>query len=154
VSRRPRSPLRGRYPASPGARAWVPARSGVGDVRLRKLDLVEIRVRDWPAAMRWYAEVLGLSVRHVEEEEQFGIMAFPEGTMGLAIYGEPDEVVSGFPNRCYPVVIVDDLDTTLRELGQKGVIVRRGPRGGDEGFLSAIILDCEGNDISLIEWLA
>src|SRR5919205_712094 len=60
--------------------------------------------------MRWYAEVLGLSVRHVEEEDQFGIVAFPEGNMGLALFGEPDEVVSGFPNRCYPVVIVDDLD--------------------------------------------
>jgi predicted enzyme related to lactoylglutathione lyase len=123
-------------------------------MRLRKLDLVEIRVKDWPAAMRWYAEVLGLSVRHVEDEDQFGILAFPEGNMGLAIFGEPDEVVSGFPNRCYPVVIVDDLDATLRELRQKGVTVRRGPQGGDEGFRRAIILDCEGNDIQLIEWLA
>jgi predicted enzyme related to lactoylglutathione lyase len=127
---------------------------GADDVRLRKLDLVEIRVKDWPAAMRWYAEVLGLSVRHVEDEEQFGIMAFPEGHMGLALFGEPEEVVSGFPNRCYPVVIVDDLDATLQELGQKGVAVRLGPRGGDEGFRRAIILDCEGNDIELVEWLA
>jgi predicted enzyme related to lactoylglutathione lyase len=129
-------------------------RPGAGDMRLRKLDLVEIRVRDWPAAMRWYAEVLGLLVRHVEEDEQFGILGFPEGDMGLAISGQPDEVVSAFPNRCYPVVIVDDLDVTLREFEQKGVIVRRGPWEGGEAFRSAVILDCEGNDIQLVEWLA
>ena len=47
---------------------------------------------------------------------------------------------------------VDDLAATVQALRDRGVAVARDITGGEEGFRSADIADCEGNLIQLYEW--
>ena len=61
-------------------------------------------------------------------------------------------VEPGGRSRCLPTFQVDDLAATLQELRDRGVTVERDVTGGDEGFRSADVADCEGNLIQLYEW--
>ena len=38
---------------------------------LRKLDIVVILVKDWPTAVQWYIEKLGLEIVYQEDEDQW-----------------------------------------------------------------------------------
>lgn len=118
---------------------------------LKKLDIVLIRVRDWPGAVTWYSEMLGLRVAHKEDDDQFCMLAFPEGETKLALVG--DATVEADGSRCRPDILVDDLDATVEELRAKGVTIRGEPGGADEGFRLVGIEDPEGNVLQLYEWV-
>lgn len=118
---------------------------------LKKLDIVLIRVVDWPSAVTWYADKLRLQVAHREEEDQFCLLAFPEGETKLALLG--DETAKLDDSRCRPDILVDDLDATVEVLRADGVTIRGEPVGGDEGFRLIGIEDPEGNVLQLYEWI-
>lgn len=128
--------------ATPAVQAWG---------MLKKLDMVLIRVRDWTGAVAWYSDTLGLQVAHREDDDQFCLLALPEGETKLALLGDataqPDE------SRCRPNILVDDLDATLNELRGKGVTIKGMPSGNDEGYRLAGIEDPEGNVVQLYEWI-
>jgi catechol 2,3-dioxygenase-like lactoylglutathione lyase family enzyme len=69
------------------------------------LDLVTIQVRDWPQALTWYRDILGLTVVAVEEGHQFCLLGTGEGgcLLGLAA-DHPDQSSSNQENRLAPGV--------------------------------------------------
>ena len=121
------------------------------EVMLKKLDIVLICVNDWPGAVTWYSETLGLEVAHKEDDDQFCLLAFPEGETRLALLGSATAQADG--SRCRPDILVDDLDVTVEALRAKGVVIRGKPSGEEEGFRLVGIEDPEGNVLQLYEWI-
>jgi predicted enzyme related to lactoylglutathione lyase len=117
---------------------------------LKTLNMVELKVRDWPGALRWYTEKLGLEARGLHED-QFCLLAFPEGDTTIGLDGT-SPVESGGPNRCLPVILVDDLASTVAELKKRGVEFSGEISGGGEGYRIISLNDPEGNTIQLYEW--
>ena len=75
---------------------------------LRKLDIVVILVKDWPTAVQWYIEKLGLEIVYQEDEDQWCQLSFPEGDTRLALLGA-DTIDMDSQSRCVPDILVDDL---------------------------------------------
>jgi predicted enzyme related to lactoylglutathione lyase len=119
---------------------------------LRSLDMVQIQCKDWPKVVEWYQHHLSLNVVAREDDDQFCLMALPEGKCVFAFYGVKT-VELGSRSRCIPSILVDNLHATLAELRTKGVSVDREPgTDDDDGYRLATIADCEGNLIHLFEW--
>jgi catechol 2,3-dioxygenase-like lactoylglutathione lyase family enzyme len=105
-------------------------------------------VRDWPAAVRWYTDVLGLAVAYMEEDDQFCL--FETGGAALALAGDhPEQAASTAENRLAPSFQVADLDGELERLRAAGVRIDPVIDGADEGYRLARIWDPEGNRIGL-----
>ncbi len=117
---------------------------------LRKLNLVALRVRDWPAAVAWYVDKLGLTVEGAHDDP-FCMMSFPEGDTFLALDGT--NPVADATGNCIPSILVDDLRQTVSELKRRGVTFSREPEGDDEGYRMATFVDLEGNPINLYEYV-
>ncbi|MCH8012700.1 MAG: VOC family protein [Candidatus Marinimicrobia bacterium] len=119
---------------------------------LRKLDIVVILVEDWPAAVRWYTQKLGLKVAYKEDDDQWCQLSFPDGGTNLALYGK-ESVDQSVQNRCLPDILVENPDETVKELKGRGIKFRGDIRGGDEGFRIIALQDPEGNELQLYEWI-
>lgn len=117
---------------------------------LRKLDLISFRVRDWPAAVAWYRDMLGLTVTGAHDDP-FCLMAFPEGDTFLALDGT--NPVADTKGNCIPSILVEDLAQTVIELKGRGVTFSRDPDHDDEGYQIATLVDMEGNLINLYEYV-
>ena len=118
---------------------------------LNSLDMVEIRVQDWQAAVDWYQEKLALKVAAWDPDDKYCQLEPQGGGCRIGLWGVPSIELGG-RSRCLPTFHVDDLAATLQALRDRGVAVERDITGGDEGFRSADIADCEGNLIQLYEW--
>lgn len=119
---------------------------------LRKLDIVVIQVKDWSTMVKWYTEKLGLDILYKEDDDQWCQLSFPEGGANLALLGVSGVNLKG-NNRCLPDILVDDLEKSVDELKKRGVQFKGDIRGGDEGFRIITLLDPEGNELQLYEWL-
>lgn len=86
---------------------------------LRRIDMVALYVRDWPAALGWYRDRLGLAAVYVEEDHRFAVLAFPDGGPVLHLVGDPRPAQGR--SRCVANVLVKDFDATLVELVARGV---------------------------------
>jgi predicted enzyme related to lactoylglutathione lyase len=117
---------------------------------LKKLDMVTVRVRDWPAAVAWYRDVLGLSPLGLHDHP-FCLMAFPEGEATIALDGtNPAAEAAG---NWQPSIQVDDLAATVEALRERGVAIGRAMEGDEEeGYRVATIADPEGNPITLYDY--
>ena len=118
---------------------------------LKSIDLVEIRVQDWKSAVEWYQEKLSLKVAAWDPDDEYCQLEPESGGCRLGLFGVPTVELGG-RSRCLPTFQVDDLVGTLQALRDRGVTVERDVTGGDEGFRSADVVDCEGNLIQLYEW--
>ncbi len=119
---------------------------------LRRIGIVEIRVEDWAAAVKWYTETLGLEAEVLEHEDEYGWLSPPEGDARIALYSARRVHDSRGKSRCLPCFEVEDITETMRELRQRGVEVLNGPTVSEEGYTSADIVDLEGNVIELYEF--
>lgn len=119
---------------------------------LKKLDIVVIQVKDWPNAVKWYTEKLGLKLLYREDDDQWCQLTFPEGETNLALLGNSKGIEKG-SNRCLPDILVDNLDRTVKELKAREVKFKGDIRGGDEGFRIITLQDPEGNELQLYEWV-
>jgi predicted enzyme related to lactoylglutathione lyase len=117
---------------------------------LKQLAMVSVNVKDWKAAVAWYQEKLGLTPSGLHEDP-FCLMQFPEGESVIALDGTAH--ADGVPGNWHPVVHVDDLVATVAELKRRGVQLSRELRASEEGFRTAVILDLEGNQIELFDYL-
>lgn len=121
---------------------------------LRKLDIVQLKVADWAAAVQWYQDILGLRVTAYEEDDQYCWLVAQDGGARLGLHGQPGIGRTSERPRCLPSFLVDDLDSTLRRLAASGISPEEEPSGEDEGYRSVEIRDPEGNLIELYEWIA
>jgi len=113
-----------------------------------KLDVVTIQVRDWPAAVRWYTEVLGLTVAYSEDDDQFCMLEAGGAMLALAS-DHPEHSAPTGENRLAPGFQVENLDGELDRLRTAGVQVDPNIDGEDEGYRLARIWDPEGNRLHL-----
>ena len=116
-----------------------------------KLAGVTIYVRDWPAMMAWYRDVLGLAILALEEDDQFCMLAVGGGFLGLAC-DHPEYAQGDAENRLAPSLGVDDLDATLAMLRERGVRVDDRIDGEGEGYRLCRFWDPEGNRINLFTY--
>ena len=110
--------------------------------------MIVMYVRDWPKAMAWYRDKLGLQVVYVEEDHHFAVVGLPGAGPVLHLVGDTDRDAGG-RSRCVPNLSTDDFDATLTELRNRGVEVLAIQDDQDEGYRLATIADPEGNELNL-----
>ena len=110
------------------------------------LHFVELTVADWPSAVAWYRDVLGLELIFVDAENGFAV--FRAGTGRLALKrGKPQ------PGTSMVAFLVSSLDSELRRLAVQGIVPESGCKESDEGYRRALLRDPEGHRLCLFEWL-
>jgi predicted enzyme related to lactoylglutathione lyase len=119
---------------------------------LGPLDLVTIQVRDWPKALAWYRDVLGLTIVAIEESHQFCLLGTGENGALLGLASDhPEQAASTLENRLAPGFRCSDVAETLRRLQDAGVQVDSDVDGGD-GYWLGRLWDPEGNRIHLYSY--
>jgi catechol 2,3-dioxygenase-like lactoylglutathione lyase family enzyme len=119
-----------------------------GGTVLKRIDMVAIYVHDWAAALDWYRDKLGLSVVYVEEDHRFAVLALPGGGPVIHLVGDNTRDL-GTRNRCAPNVAVDDFDSALAVLRDRGVRVIDVEDDLDDGYRLARLADPEGNELNI-----
>ena len=109
------------------------------------LYFVELAVTDWPAAVRWYQDVLGLELLARDEAEQFALLAASGAR--LALKGA-DAPASG----ARLVFEVEGLAEWGNRLREKGVKVEGRVKASAEGYRRVKLRGPEGAAITLFEW--
>ena len=113
-----------------------------------ELFLTEIKVTDWPVAVRWYVEILGLRVVLSDPESCYALLAAGNGR--LALKGD-DEAGPG-REVVRLVFQVEDAKAERERLVGLGVEVgptREIPR---ESYREIRLADPEGTPITLFSW--
>lgn len=114
------------------------------------MNLVTVQTTDWMNLVRWYEEVLRLTVVVREEADGFAMLATGDGGAMLAIASDhPDQAGGRGEGRVAPGFLVADLDATLAELGSFGVPIDPVIDGEAEGYRLARIWDPDGNRLHL-----
>jgi predicted enzyme related to lactoylglutathione lyase len=115
---------------------------------LQRIDMIAIYVHDWSSALDWYEGKLGFSRAYVEEDHQFAVLALPSGGPFLHLVGDDTRDLQT-RNRCAPNIAVDDFDSTLGELQDRGVSVVEVVNDPDDGYRMARLADPEGNELNI-----
>jgi catechol 2,3-dioxygenase-like lactoylglutathione lyase family enzyme len=107
-----------------------------------ELSFVELAVGDWPAAVAWYRDVLGLPVLLLDEAGRFALLGGDGGRLALkAGRAQPGSVRLAFR--------VDDLAAELTRLAACGVTTEGPPKASAEGYTRALLRDPEGYQLCL-----
>jgi methylmalonyl-CoA/ethylmalonyl-CoA epimerase len=127
---------------------------------LKRIEHIALAVRDLDIAIAHYKEVWGLEVSHRERVEDQGVeeamLPLGESFLQLLAPTSADTTVGKFIERNgeglhHIAYEVDDLESTLDELGQKGVgLIDEKPRTGGRGH-SVAFVHPKGNHGLLVE---
>src|SRR5262245_10604331 len=112
---------------------------------IRELYMVELTVADWPAAVAWYRDGLGLRVLLRVEADHFALLGAGPGRVALK-QGTPQ------PGTVQLTFEVDDLDAELARLAARGVRPERPAEKNPEGYRRAVLRDPDGYRICLFDW--
>lgn len=119
--------------------------SANADVRLTKVGNIMLGVTNLETSLRFYRDVLGLSVQFAIEEFAFldggGVTIVLRGTPNL---GEPGDVM-----RTEVVFAVDDIDAAYRSLKARGLSFRVEPRVVTGDRYAADFRDPDGHVLSI-----
>jgi catechol 2,3-dioxygenase-like lactoylglutathione lyase family enzyme len=110
--------------------------------------MIEIRVADWPRALAWYRDVLGLPVRLEDAPRRFALLDAGPGRVAL----KGDDTPAPARDAARLVFQVDDLDAERARLLALAVDVGPAIEHRDEGFREARLLDPDGTPITLFAW--
>jgi predicted enzyme related to lactoylglutathione lyase len=123
-------------------------RTGFGGAAAVELFLIEVRVRDGPAAWTWFRDVLGLSLRLLDAPNRFALLT--AGDVGLAVKVSDD----GPPNEGFSLVFrVDDLDAERARLVSLGNEVGKIIENAGEGYREFRVAGPEGVAVRLFAWI-
>jgi predicted enzyme related to lactoylglutathione lyase len=122
-------------------------------VGIKGISYVHLLVEDWPMALQFYRDIVGLEVEQLFEIEES--VTFNLGGAKLVVYG--GGVGSLQPkgadkNAFVPNLECEDLAATVAELEARGVPFIATPDESPEGYRLATFVDPEGNRIQLFEW--
>jgi predicted enzyme related to lactoylglutathione lyase len=122
-------------------------------VGIKGISYVHLLVEDWPMALQFYRDIVGLEVEQLFELDQW--VSFELTGAKLVVYG--GGVGSMQPkgadkNAFVPNVECDDLDATVAELEARGVPFIAPPEENADGYRLATFVDPEGNRVQLFEW--
>jgi predicted enzyme related to lactoylglutathione lyase len=111
---------------------------------IRDLAFVQLTVADWPRALAWYRDVLGLEVLLCREAERFALLRAGSGKLALK-EGQP---VAG---TCLLTFETADLTATAGVLTARGVALSA-PKPSAEGYRRILLHDPDGHALCLFEW--
>lgn len=117
-----------------------------------ELAFTELLVVDWPRAVRWYVEILGLRLILEDVEPQFALLE--AGLSRLALKGSAGGRQDGSPPSVRLIFRVDDVDAERDRLIGLGVAVGPASDNSAEGYRGATLVDSEGTPITLFSWHA
>jgi catechol 2,3-dioxygenase-like lactoylglutathione lyase family enzyme len=111
--------------------------------------MVTVQVRNLDAMVAWYRDVLGLEVLGLEPGE-FCLLRAPDGstTIGLAT-DHPDRIPERPGVGWTPNFVVDDFDSFVGGLHDRGVTFDAEEEGADEGYRLVRVRDPEGNAVGI-----
>jgi catechol 2,3-dioxygenase-like lactoylglutathione lyase family enzyme len=107
--------------------------------------MVELTVSDWPAAVDWYRDVLGLGLLLRVEADRFAL--FQAGPARLAL-----KAGEAAPGGALLAFEVDDLSAWLKRLAGRGVAPEGPVKVSPEGYRQALLRGPDGQRLSLFEW--
>ena len=114
-----------------------------------RLMMVTVQVRDFDAMVRWYQDVLGLSVLGVEPGE-FCMLKAARGSSTIALATDhPDRIPERAGVGWTPIFQVGDFDGVVADLRARGVEFDAEEEGADEGYRLVRVRDPEGNPIGI-----
>ncbi len=109
-----------------------------------ELSFVELTVADWPAAVAWYRDVLGLPlVLHIEAD---GFALLQAGACRLAL-----KAGTAQPGTVRLAFAVRDLPAALQRLTTLGVALEAPLKVSPEGYRRALLRDRDGYRICLYD---
>ncbi len=107
--------------------------------------MTELAVRNLPAAVAWYRDVLGLVLKLLDEATGFALLECDGGRLALKVGGVGGGVTLHFR--------VADLDGELARLAGHGVVPDRPPIVSNEGYREAFVRDADGYRVGLFEFV-
>lgn len=111
---------------------------------IRDLHFVELTVADWPAAVAWYREVLGLSAELLDEAGRFALLRAGGARLALK-EGRPE------PGTVLLTFEVENLPVELERLGAAGAVVESPLKASPEGYRRAVVRDLDGYRLCLFD---
>ena len=136
----------------PGVNLEPPPARGAG--RLTLLQRVSVVVRDQESALRWYHEVLGLTVRAQDEETGYVELALGRGAAALSLvaprpeWGEPyySEALARIGVRTGIAFETDSVPALALRLEHAGARVTQPPQDEPWGGVALRFTDPDGNE--------
>jgi hypothetical protein len=116
------------------------------------LFMAVIKVADWPQALSWYIEKLGLMAVLTDAENQFALLAAGSGR--LALQGDPEHLPIESSSAIRLVFLVPDVDEERKRLLQMGVNVGPPFENPREGYREVRLFDPDGTALALFSWTA
>lgn len=144
--------------------AWNPATAGSGvnlepppargSGRITFLQRITVLVRDQRAAIAWYQDVLGMTVRDEDPETSYVELALGRGAAGLSLvaplpsWGEPyyTEAMGRIGSATGIAFQTDSVVALERRLRNAGARITQGPRVEPWGGVSLRFTDVDGNE--------
>jgi catechol 2,3-dioxygenase-like lactoylglutathione lyase family enzyme len=114
-------------------------------MNVRDLYFVELVVADWPKALAWYQEVLGLEILVRVEADQFALCRAGQTRLALK-GGEP------LPGTVLLTFEVADLSQAVRELAARDIALDSPLQTSAEGYRDVLLRDPDGYRICLFDW--
>src|SRR5262245_6769874 len=118
-------------------------------IMVPELSIVELKVRDWKAAITWFHEIFGLPFDLCHHEEQYALMGERDSAR-LASKGTAEEVSGTRVLLQWDVVAISELVESLRNKGVK--ILKEVTTDTDEWYKRATIEGPEGLRMMLFEF--
>lgn len=128
---------------------WPLSPDGGPSVPIQRIMMMTVQVHDFDRMVTWYRDVLGLDVLGVEPGE-FCVMGAGQcsTTIGLAT-DHPDRIPERPGVGWTPTFAVDDFDSFVSTLRQRGVVFDAEEEGVDEGYRLVRVRDPEGNAVGI-----
>jgi catechol 2,3-dioxygenase-like lactoylglutathione lyase family enzyme len=112
---------------------------------IRELSFVELTVANWPAAVAWYRDILGLDVMLHIPADEFAILEAKGGRIALKA-GTPR------PGTVLLTFAVDDLLAALDRLAALDVPLEAPLKASPEGYRRVLLRDPDGYLMCLYDW--
>ena len=119
---------------------------------IKGITYVHLLVEDWPMALEFYRDLIGLPVEQVFEDEQW--VTFETAGARLAIFGGGSGSTrpkGADRNAFVPTLECEDLPGTVAALEARGVPFVAALSETAEGYRTATFVDPEGNRVQLYE---
>jgi predicted enzyme related to lactoylglutathione lyase len=110
-----------------------------------QLSFVELTVADWPRAVSWYREALGLELVLCAEQDHFALLR--AGSAQLAL-----KAGSPLPGAVLLTFEVKDLSAMLDRLAKQGIQPEEPCKVSAEGYRRALVRDHDGYRLCLFEY--
>ncbi len=111
------------------------------------LYMTELDVADWPRALAWYRDVLGLPVALLDEGRQFALLGAESGRLALK-----GATRIGVRTHVRLVFHVEDLDDVRRRIHKAGIPASEIIEDDAEHYRSFQLVDPVGTPVRIFAW--